>query len=256
MSEITTTTTIEDVELRERQPSISLADILGALGTVAFHGTRLAVKGAVAGTKLACAGIKAGGQAIKARRLRMSEIDTVVHSSKSAGDALATLAATPGFEMPKESVGTLKAKVATLVASNDKAGVSALARQLRRASQERLCTNLMSLTADACREIGFEVVTERPLHGLLTAKSKHGPGMITVEIARETDGGAKLHCNTDGFHGSACVEATNALQSRLAAKGVRFGINSRRRKDRSPAFDGRRVGVAQRQRGPQQTGRL
>lgn len=247
MSETTTTTTIEDVEVCEREPSISLAEILAALGTVAFHGTRLAAKGVVAGTRLSCAGLRAGADAIQARRLRMSEIDTVVNSSNSAGEALATLAATPGFELSKESIGTLKAQVATLVAGNDRAGVAHLAKQLRIASQDRLCANLMSLTAEACQEIGFELVTQRPKYGLLTARSKNSSGVITIEIAKEIDGGVKLHSDTNGFHGSACVEIRNALQGRLAAKGVRCGIISRRRKDRSPAFDGRRLGTANRQ---------
>ena len=174
-------------------------------------------------------------------QLHMQEIESTVQSAKSARDAVESLAATPGFEMPVAAAEPFKAKLEALVARNDKVGVATLAKQLRRDSQDRLQTNLMTLTAESCKEIGFESVTLRPEQGILTARSATKGGIITVEVAKGKDGDVKLHLDADRFHGSACVESLDALQSKLATKGVRFRIESHRRKDRSPAFDGRRI---------------
>ncbi len=55
MSAIRSTTTIEALDTRNREPSITLADILSAMGIIAFQGASLAVKGAIGGGKLAYA---------------------------------------------------------------------------------------------------------------------------------------------------------------------------------------------------------
>ncbi|MCB1093533.1 MAG: hypothetical protein KDL87_18490, partial [Verrucomicrobiae bacterium] len=216
-----------------------LADILAGIGTLAYHGTRLAVKGTILGTRLAAKGIQAGVEAIQEHRLRTNEVDAMVTSSASAADALTRLASTPGFEVPTQFSGPLKVRIETLVANNDRLGVSKLAHELRAASQKRLRANLLEVTAEACRKIGFESVTLRPQHGLLTVRSEQTPGRLTIEMANDETGGVKLHVDAHGFHGGSCVEKVNALLEQLTASGVRFGVVQRKRNDRSPAFDGR-----------------
>ncbi len=123
-------------------------------------------------------------------QLHMQEIESTVHSAKSARDAVRH-GRHPGFEMPVASAEPFKAKLEALVAKNDKAGVVTLAKQLRRDSQDRLQSNLMTLTAESCKEIGFETVTLRPEQGILTARSATKGGIITVEVAKGKDGDAK-----------------------------------------------------------------
>jgi hypothetical protein len=248
MSETLTTTTIEDINVQRREPAISLADVLSAVGTLAYQGTRLTVKGAVIGTRLAAAGIRAGASAVKARRLKSREIDSVVHSAASAQDALIRLSATPGFELPAESAGVMKARLTKLAANNDKAGVLTLAHEIQASSQESLRATVMELATNACRKIGFEAVSLHPQHGLLTARSGVGPGSLSIEVAKSSDGGVQLHVDADGFHGGSCVVKVDALLAELTAQGVQFSLSKRSRNDQSPAFDGNRISMVNQRR--------
>jgi hypothetical protein len=241
MSETLTTTTIEDVQVQRREPAISLADVLSAVGTLAYHGTRLSVKGAVIGTRLAAAGIRASATAVKAHRLKSREIDSLVRSAPSAQDALLRLSATPGFELPTGSTSVMKARLTKIVANNDKVGVVTLANEILTSSQESLRATVLELAANACRKIGFDAVSLHPQHGLLTAHSGVGPGRFSIEVAKNADGGVQLHVDAEGFNGGSCVVKVDALLSELAAQGVKFGLSKRRRNDRSPAFDGNRL---------------
>jgi hypothetical protein len=241
MSETLTTTTIDRIEAPQRESSISLADLLAGIGMLAYHGTRLAVKGTVLGTKLAYKGIKAGADAVKANRLRNDEIERMAMGSASAGDALTSLASTSGFELLARDAAPLRSRIQTLVATNDRLGVATLARELRNASQQRLQANLKQLTTEACRMIGFEVVTLRAHSGILTAQSNQAPGRLDIQYVSDDQGGVKLHIDAEGFHGGACVARIDALLEHLSKSGVRFGVVRRQRNDRSPAFDGRSI---------------
>jgi hypothetical protein len=238
MSETLTTTTIDRIEAPQREPSISLADVLAGIGMLAFHGTRLAVKGTILGTRLAYKGIKAGADVVKAHRLRNDEIERLAMSSASAGEALKNLASTSGFEVLAQNAGVLRSRIQTLVANNDRLGVASLARELRSVSQQRLQANLKQLTSEACRKIGFEAVTLRAHSGILTARSNQAPGRLDIQFVNDDQGGVKLHIDAEGFHGGACVARIDALLDHLSQAGVRFGVVHRQRNDRSPAFDG------------------
>ena len=251
MSETLTTTTIEDIKVQRREPAISLADVLSAVGILAYHGTRLTVKGAMIGTRLAATGIKAGATALRAQRLKNREIDSVVDAAPSAQDALLRLSASPGFELPAGSANVMKARITKLAANNDKAGVAILAHEVMTSSQESFRATMMELVTNACRKIGFEVVSLHPQHGLLTARSGVGPGMLSIEVANNADGGVQLHVDADGFHGGACVVKVDALLAELAAQGVQFSLIKRSRNDRSPAFDGNRISTFNQRRGSQ-----
>ena len=244
MSEIRETTTIDDIAVAPSEPLISLGDLLAGIGYLAYQGTKLAVKGAFVAGSLAYKGGRALASEIakaRAERLAVSEIAPLVNSSGDAREALRALSTADGFEIPRVESEKWKARIETLVAKNDKLGITALATELTRSRQERLKTSLLKLTAEACGEIGFSGQTLRAEHGALVAKSADGRRTITVAVDKAKDGDVKLHFDADGFYGGACIEALDALQAGLDAKGVRFRLESRIRKDGRPAFDGRRL---------------
>ncbi len=244
MSEIRETTTIDEVEVAPSAPLISLGELLAGIGFLAYHGTRLAVKGTCLAGSLAYKGGRALASEIasaRAGRLAVSGIAPLVSSSDNAREALRALATTNGFEIPKAESERLKARIESLVSTNDKLGITSLATELIRSRQERLKTSLLTLTAEACGEIGFSGQALRVEHGVLVAKSADGRRTITVAVDKTKEGDVKLHFDADGFHGGACIEALDALQTRLAAKGVHFRLETRKRKDGRPAFDGRRI---------------
>jgi hypothetical protein len=244
MSEIRETTTIDDLEVAPSEPLISLGELLAGVGFLAYQTTRLAVKGAWFTGKLAYQGGRALANEIataRANRLAVSQIAPLVNSAGNTRQALNALAAADGFEIPKLEAEKLKTRIESLVAANDKQGITALATELTRSRQERLRTSLLKLTAEACGEIGFSAQALRAEHGVLVAKSADGRRKITVAVDKTKEGDVKLHFDADGFHGGACIEALDALQARLTAKGVRFRLESRKRKDGRPAFDGRRL---------------
>ncbi len=244
MSEIRETTTIDDIEVAPSEPLISLGDLLAGIGFLAYHGTRLAVKGAFVTGSLAYKGGRALASEIaktRGERLAVSEIAPLVNSSGDAREALRALFTKNGFEIPKGESEKWKARIETLVGKNDKLGITALATELSRSRQERLKTSLLKLTAEACGEIGFSGQTLRAEHGVLVAKSADGRRTITVAVDKTKEGEVKLNFDAHGFHGGACIEALDALQTSLATKGVHFRLETRKRKDGRPAFDGRRL---------------
>jgi hypothetical protein len=242
MSEILHTERVEAVEVPSAEPLISLSDVLTGLGWLAFQGTKLAVMTAVGGGVLAYRGVRAAVNTIQeAKRLSLPEIERTITQAPDAKAALQRLASSPGISLPQGDAAALEARVQKLVAADDKLGVASLAREIVRGHQDRLQTTLLTLTVESCREIGFDAVTLRADHGILIAKNPNGRSSITIEVEKAKDGDVRLHFDADGFHGGACVEALDALRARLAAKGVRFHVGSRRRKDQRPAFDGRRI---------------
>ena len=242
MSEIRYTEPVEAIEVPPSEPLISLSDILMGVGWLAYQGTKIAVKGAVAGSILAYKGVRAVTKAIQVSRpLLLRQVDDVVAQANSAKEALTHLAAAPGFEIPQAEAEQWKSRAEALATANDKLGVAAMAREIVRTRQDRLQTTLLTLATESCREIGFNAVTLRANHGSLVAKSADGRQKITVEVDQAKDGDLKLHFDAHGFHGGACIQALDALHKRMAAKGVRFRVGSRKRKEQGPVFDGTRT---------------
>lgn len=247
MSEIRRTTTIEEIEAPHPEPLISLSSVLTAVGWIAYQGTKLAVKGAVAGTVLAYKGSKALTQAASGSRRKstsLSEIERIVDSAENAEDAVRQLAGAPGLETVHKDVKTLTLRLKTLVAANDKAGVAVLGRELVRARQARIHAQLVPIVADACRAIGFDSRIVDANTGLVVAKGS-GSQTVSVEVAKGKEGDVRIHFDSDGFRGNACAYvALDPLQKELEARGVRVDLSVRRRKNRRPAFDGNRLPIA------------
>lgn len=251
MSEIRKTTTIEKVDAPAPEPLITLGDILAGVGWLAFQGTKLAVKGAVAGSVLAYQGARAISKTVQdARHARLSigEIAPLVSEAQDASRAVASLATHAGLEIPQAQAEQWKTRIEKLVASNDKPGALKLARELIGARQDRLQTTVLKLAADTCKELGFKAVPLRSEHGLLVAKSDDEKRTLSIEVQKTKDGEIRLHFDADGFHGGTCIQTLNAFENGLRARGVRFAVSERHRKDRRPVFDGRRLPQAIRAR--------
>lgn len=244
MSEILETTTIEDVEAPPPEPLISLTDLLAGVGWLAYQGTKLAVGATVAGAVLAYKGASATASAIneiRRNRLSCQETDSLVADAPDARAAMARLVSASHLDLPEREAELWKAKAERLVAANDKVGVASLARELVMARQDRLQTSLLSLAADSCREIGFTEVALMPANGILVAKNGSGKQRIQIEVAKAKEGEIRLHFDADGFHAGTCVATLDRLMERLRARGVRFGVDGRRRKRQRPVSDGLRI---------------
>lgn len=245
MSEIRTTTTIEEINVPPREPLISLNEVITGIGWVAFQGARLAVKGVVGSTVLAYKGGKAlAAVASESRRrsVSLSEVSRIVGSSATASDAVVALATTPGLELSPQHARALSAKLQSLVATNDKAGVTAVARELVLARQDRLHGQLLPIVADSCRAIGFAPSMLSAGNGLIQAAREGTRQRLAIEVSKSKDGGVQVHLDADGFEGGACVVTLDALQAELRARGVRCDLRERRRKQSRPAFDQSRIG--------------
>jgi hypothetical protein len=242
MSEYRRSEPVEAVEVPPSEPLISMADILKGIGWLAYHGTSFVAKCAVEGSILAYKGARAVTKAIQeSRAMSLSEANTVVQQSENAQEAIRHLAALPGFEIPQAHAQQWKTRVEALAATNDKLGVETLARDIIRARQDRMQATLLTLAADSCREIGFNAVPLKGSHGILIAKASDGRRTIKVEVDKTKEGDVELQFDAEHFHGGACIEALNALHKSMEARGVRFRVASRQRKDRQPVFDGRRI---------------
>lgn len=242
MSEIRRTESVETVEVPPSEPLISLSDILQGVGWLAYHGARLAVKGAVAGSILAYKGARAVSRAVQeSRALSLSQANAAIHESENAEQAIRKLAASPGFEIPEAQAQLWKTRLETLVATNDKMGVAHMAREIVRARQDRMQATLLTLAAESCREIGFEAVALPAEHGVLIAKSPDGRRTITVEVDKAKEGDVMFDLKAKGFHGGTCIGALDAVHKGMESRGARFRVASRRRIDQQPAFDGRRI---------------
>lgn len=236
MSEIRRTTSIEIEESPSSERGLSLADLLVGAGWLAYQGTRLAAKGAIAGVKLAAHAMQTSrGHADKA--LTISGARQIIERSPDAAAALRDLAARPGMEIPVEDSPRWRQALASLSPTSNKGEVMKLAEGMIRLRQDRLQATTSMLVAEACTAIGF---APKPLNGspgLVTATGA-GTRRITVELAKDRDGGLRMHLDAHGFHGGECIRALDALQRELAKHGVSFHVDSRQRKDRAPAIDG------------------
>ena len=236
MSEIRQTATIEKIEVPPREPMISLADVLTSVGWVAFQGTKLVVKGAVAGTALAYRGGTALANLVQESRRQgsLSGVNRVTSSAASARDALAALAATSSLEVPVAESRALVSRLEELVAKNDKAGIAAVGRELVVSRQNRLQAHITPLVVEACRSIGFLPRCLNTDQGIVSACRKGTRQSLNIEVAKDKDGGVRIHFDADGFEGGVCVETLDALQAELHKRGVRYELHERRRKTSRP----------------------
>ena len=236
MSQIRKTTTIEEIEVPPREPLISLAEIITAAGWIAFQGTKLAAKAAVAGTVLAYRGGRALADAIQESRKRttLRDVTQIVASAGSARDALASLAASPALAVPQRESRALAARLGTLVARNDKSGVEAVARELLTGRQNRLQAQLLGLVAESCRAIGFIPLELNAQHGIVAANREGTRQALNIEVAKAKDGGVQIHFDAEGFADGACVQTLDALHEELRKRGVRYALHESRRKPNRP----------------------
>ncbi len=244
MSEIRTTTTIEDIDVPPSEPLISLNEVITAVGWLAYQGTRLAVKGAIAGSVLAYKGGKALAAAAsepQKRSVSLSDVARIVDGSATARDAVIALAATPGIELTQRETRVISGRLQSLVAQNDKSGVVAVARELVLAKQDRLHAQLLPLVAESCRAIGFAPKAQGSRHGLIFAERAGTRQSLAVEVAKAKDGGVQIHLDADGFEGDACIQTLDVLQAELCARGVHCELRDRHGKQRRPAFDYPRI---------------
>lgn len=236
MSEIRRTTSIEIDEPPSTERGLSLADLLAGAGWLAYQGGRLAAKGAIAGVKLAAHAIQTS-PAHADKPLTISGARQIIERSPDAAAALRELAARPGMEIPEDCSPRWKQTLASLSPESNKTEVMKLAEGMIRLRQDRRQATTSRLVAEALTAIGF---SPRPLNGspgLVTATGA-GTRKITVEVAKDRDGGLRLHEDAHGFHGGECIRTLDALQRELFKLGVSFHVDARQRKDRAPAIDG------------------
>jgi len=244
MSEIRRTTTIEDIDVPPREPLISLSEVLAAGGWLAFQTLKFAATTAVVGTHLAIRGGIAVSEAIREHRRQatFSDVDGIAKGSTSAREAVTSLAAFSTLQVPNREASALNARLQALVATNDRAGVAALAKGLVAARQDRLQAQLIPLVAEACGAIGFTPAGIAAAGGLVAAHRAGTRQSLSIEVLKARDGGIQLHLDADGFEGGACVVALDALQTELRNRGVHCDLQERHRKQSRPAFDGNRLG--------------
>jgi len=244
MSEIRTTTTIEDIDIPPREPLISLSDVLAAGGWVAFQTLKLAATTAVVGSQLVIRGGIALSGAIREHRRHatFSDVDGIAKKSASAREAVESLAAFSTLQVPSKEANALSAKLQSLVANNDRAGISAVAKQLVEARQERLQAQLVPLVTASLKAIGFTQVEVSSVAGLVSALRDGTRQSLSIDVAKSKDGSIQLHLDADGFEGGECVVALDALQTELRNRGVHCDLQERRRKQHRPVVDRGRLG--------------
>ncbi|HPA16148.1 MAG TPA: hypothetical protein PLU30_00275 [Verrucomicrobiae bacterium] len=243
MSETRNTTTIEEIDVPPSEPLISLGEVISAVGWVTFQATKLAVKGAVVGGVLAYRGGKALAGAIQESRHRASlpEIREAIASSATARDAVLALATNSGLDVTQSEASALTARLESLVARNDRAGVQVVARELVVKRQTRMQAQLLPIIAQSCQSVGFTPTVLEPGDGLLVATRPGTRQSLAIEVAKVKDGGVQIHFDANGFTGGACAQTLDALQAELRARGVRCDLRARHRKHSQPAFDHDRI---------------
>jgi hypothetical protein len=223
MSEIRQTTSIEMMNVPAPEPTISLRELL-----IGLNWLQTANSPAEA--------LRAPAPGLQPT---LTSTCSVLSNEHGVGSALAEVNALAGLEVPKSAAGALQNRIGKLAVRNDSKGLEKLRYELIQEHQQRQQTALQKLVSDACNEIGFAVDPQMSRYGIVIGRS--GGRTLTVEVARSKSGDLRLHMDADGFHGSACVESLNRLEQSLARRGIRFKSPNRQRKDRRPAFDGRRM---------------
>ncbi len=242
MSEIRRTTTIDRIDVPPREPLISLGDVLAAGGWLAARGLKLAASTAVVGGKIAFDGAKALSSVIKdsSPRVTFSHLEQIASASGSAREVLATLADTGVIEIAESEAPALTAKLAAIIANDDRGAALTVGRELVAARQTRLQAQLIPLVAESCRAIGFVSSEDAQRQGVVDTMKKGTRQRLNIEVAKDKNGGIQLHLDAEGFEGGACVEALDALQAELRKRGVRCELQERRKKPARPVRIGER----------------
>lgn len=222
MSEIRTTTTIESIEVPSVEPIFSFAAVVTSCGSA----TSLTAGAATA---------------VSRAHVPLPLMEKMIMESGSARAAVAQLAQTAGLEVTLPQSAALRARVESLVASDDRSGVVRLARELVAGRQSRLQSQLTTLVAASCRAAGFTECSAGPGRGLLYAVKPGTRQNLSIEVAPSKEGQVQLHLDADGFEGGACVHALDALEAELRRRGVHCRLQSRRRKPSRPVRVGRPV---------------
>lgn len=244
MSEIRSTTTIEEINIPAREPLVSFADVLRTEARDTLRGMNSAITTGGTGTSLAH---YEGKSLLKTecelhRHATFSEVGRITASAASAREAVTLLAAASAIEVPHRASKALATKLETLVANNDIVGVAAVARDLVAARQSRLHSQLVPLVVESCRAIGFVPTGLLAAQGIVATARPGTRQCMNINVAKTKDGGVQLHLDADGFEGAACVETLNSLQAELHKRGVRCDLQERRRKPFRPV----RIGHAAR----------
>ena len=239
MSETIRTKHVEIDDAPSRENRVSLAELLVGVGWLAYQVTRLAVKGTIAGVKQTAKAVQVMRENSQAPQpLTLSGASRIVSDAPDAATALRELAAHPGLAIPVSQAPEWRRRLNQLSSVSNKVEIATFAREIIQARQEHLQSTALQLAAGACAGIGFTPRMVRGTPGLLTATSSDGGRKITIEVAKGNDGDLRMHFDTHGFRGGECTRTLDALQKELRTRGVSFRIDSRRRKDRSPVFDG------------------
>ena len=246
MSQIRRTRTIDAVETPNSEPLIPLEEVLTGIGWLAYHGTRLAIKGAAFTAVSAFKGGKAlASMAHEAYRehATRSGVTHIVTGSANAKEALTSLATSTSISIPKQQVETIRAQIQTLAAKNDKVAIETFAQSLVTARQDRLHAQIVPIVAKACQAIGFTPEAVRGGAGLINANRTGTRQRLVVDVLKTKEGGIQIHTDAEGFQGSACKEALDALEMELKKHGVHCVVEECRMKPQSrPVVDIRRIG--------------
>ena len=247
MSETIRTKHVEIDDAPSRENRVSLAELLVGVGWLAYQVTRLAVKGTIAGVKQTAKAVQVMRENSQAPQpLTLSGASRIVSDAPDAAPALRELAAHPGLAIPVSQAPEWRRRLNQLSPASNKVEIATFAREIIQARQEYLQSTALQIAARACTGIGFTPRTVRGTPGLLTATSGDGGRKITIEVAKGNDGDMRMYFDTHGFRGGECTRMLDTLQEELRARGVRFRIDCRRRKDRSPAIDVTRIPSRQR----------
>jgi len=240
MSEIIQTEQVDIEESTQNQDSVTLADILSGIGWIGIQSSRLAYKGGLAGIKLATHAAQAAKNSYHTP-LTYSEAHKITEQAPNASDAIRSLSNYPGFHFSQTEAEPLKLHLQRLVQEKDIKGVHALSQSLIHRRQTKTQTSVLEAASESLCQIGFSPHVLKSGDGLISGKSRCGHKKITLAVEKSRDGGLRMHLDADGFNGVGCTETLNNLQAEMRKRGVRFLVNSRTRKDRSPAIDARRL---------------
>jgi hypothetical protein len=224
MSEIRQTTTVEMLDVPPPEPVITLRELLAGVDW-------LATKDSAKTLNLRTAPPTAA----------LPFTSSLLPNRHRPNEVLSKITAISALEVPQRNGAALLNQIEKLVLSNDATGIEALGRALNLGCQNRQQDALLKLVSKSCGEIGFHGVPIPNRNNIVFARSADGARTLTIEVDKTKKGGLELHMDADGFHGGACVETLDRLEKILHKRGVRFTSKDQRRKDRCPAFDGRRL---------------
>lgn len=181
-----------------------------------------------------------GINGMRVRQLSISEIQQIVASASSAGNAIAALG--EGLEVPRLEASRLALGFNKLALLNDKAGVEALAETLIAERQNRMVKQMLPIVAQSCQAIGFTPANMPSALSLIAAHRDGTRQKLAIEVAKTKDGGVQIHFDAQGFTGGACVQTLDALDKELRARGIHCNLQERSSKQSRPVIDGTRIG--------------